>query len=1029
MSEAILKALMQLFALIVDIDEVQEIKEKEKAIIRSFLSRQLNSELVERYMNVFEEFLVLYHESHIVKGSLKDKKRTTLTAVRILSICEKINEELEQTQKVYVIIQLIEYIAYGIEIKETELDFLQTVASAFNIPDNEYANMLSFVVYSIHDIPLKEHVFLINSEKEALVPGVQHVYDKNLLGEISFLNISCVNTFVLRYHGKDDLLLNGQHISSGLTYTFVHGSSIRGQNIDPIYYTDVAGIFSTSSITSRISFVARNVNFRFKNSDNGIQEFNLTEESGRLVGIMGGSGVGKSTLLNVLNGNLKPQSGEIFINGHDLYHEKEKEKLNGVIGFIPQDDLLMEELTVFQNIYYNASLCLNDYDDSKIREIVNQVLNDLDLYEIRNLKVGKPLSKVISGGQRKRVNIGLELIREPSVLFVDEPTSGLSSLDSEMVMNLLKEQVFKGKLVIVNIHQPSSDLYKMFDRIIFLDKGGYQIYYGNPAEAVVYFKTKSNHANAKEDQCVKCGNVDPDQVLQIIEAKIVNEHGNLSRTRKVSPKEWFNNFKESENHKVPKRPGKSELPENYYSLPSLIKQLKIFFIRDIYSKLTNQQYILISLLEAPLLAVILGYFTKYFSGTSDNPGAYVFRNNENLPSYLLMSVIVFLFLGLTISSEEIIKDRKILQRESFLNLSRFSYLNSKILIMFMISAIQTISYVLIGNMIFEIKGMTFSYWLILFTTSCFANILGLNISSGLNSVITIYILVPFLLIPQILFSGVMVKFDKLHKSLSNYEYVPVIGDLMTSRWAFEALAVEQFKNNRYEKEFFTIDQEISNKKYYVSFLIPTLETKVNEALWYVHQGEQQDQVKLDLELLTHQIAGLNTMFPNLPYDSIRHLDMQFFNDAVAVNVIAYLGSLKNRLRQQIQESNLERNHMKELLIDQVGGIKAYSSFRNDNDNNKLADILLNRNVLHKIVEVDQMLIRKDEPIYMEPTSSFGRAHLYAPVKKLGRKSFDTMWFNVIFIWFTTMILYLTLYYDVLRKLISRFETIKLRKKT
>ena len=167
---------------------------------------------------------------------------------------------------------------------------------------------------------------------------------------------------------------------------------------------------------------------------------------------------------------------------------------------------MLEELTVRQNLYYNAKLCLDNNTEEQINKVVDEVLHDLDLYEIKDLKVGKPLNKVISGGQRKRVNIALELIREPSVLFVDEPTSGLSSVDSEMVMNLLREQVFKGKLVIVNIHQPSSNLYKMFDRIIFMDKGGYQIFYGNPSEAVVYFKTKSNHANANEDQCPKCGN-------------------------------------------------------------------------------------------------------------------------------------------------------------------------------------------------------------------------------------------------------------------------------------------------------------------------------------------------------------------------------------------------------------------------------------------------------------------------------------------------------------------------------------------
>ncbi len=121
MSEAILKALMQLFALIVDIDEAKELSEEEKSIIRAFLSRLLSSELVEKYMKVFDEYLHLYHGDRIARGSLKDKKRTSLTAVRILGICEKINEELEQKQKIYVIIQLIEYIAYGIEIQEKEL--------------------------------------------------------------------------------------------------------------------------------------------------------------------------------------------------------------------------------------------------------------------------------------------------------------------------------------------------------------------------------------------------------------------------------------------------------------------------------------------------------------------------------------------------------------------------------------------------------------------------------------------------------------------------------------------------------------------------------------------------------------------------------------------------------------------------------------------------------------------------------------------------------------------------------------------
>ena len=175
----------------------------------------------------------------------------------------------------------------------------------------------------------------------------------------------------------------------------------------------------------------------------------------------------------------------------------------------------------------------------------------------------------------------------------------------------------------------------------------------------------------------------------------------------------------------------------------------------------------INMLEAPVLAAILSFFVKFFNTDGKGHEDYVFYQNENIPQYLFISVVVALFLGLTVAAEEIIKDKKILKRESFLNLSLGSYLWSKILIMFMVSAIQTAFFVLIGNLILEIHGLWFEYWIVLFSTSCMANILGLNISSAFNSAKVIYIIVPLLIIPQLLFSGVIVKFDKLHPIFSS----------------------------------------------------------------------------------------------------------------------------------------------------------------------------------------------------------------------------------------------------------------------
>ena len=183
----------------------------------------------------------------------------------------------------------------------------------------------------------------------------------------------------------------------------------------------------------------------------------------------------------------------MLINGIGIYSGDPG--IEGIIGHVSQDDLLIEELSVYQNLYYNAKLCFDNYSEEQLVEVVETVLKNLGLFEIKDIQVGSPLNKKISGGQRKRLNIALELIREPAVLFLDEPTSGLSSRDSENILDLLKELSFKGKLIFVVIHQPSSDIFKMFDRLLILDTGGYLIFNGNPVDSIEYFKKKVGAAD------------------------------------------------------------------------------------------------------------------------------------------------------------------------------------------------------------------------------------------------------------------------------------------------------------------------------------------------------------------------------------------------------------------------------------------------------------------------------------------------------------------------------------------------------
>jgi hypothetical protein len=365
----------------------------------------------------------------------------------------------------------------------------------------------------------------------------------------------------------------------------------------------------------------------------------------------------------------------------------------------------------------------------------------------------------------------------------------------------------------------------MFDRLWLLDKGGYMIYDGDPVEALVYFKTETSQANAAESECPNCGNVEADNILHIVEVKVIDNSGFPGKERQISPKEWYEKYKKKMMPALGSKPPKSVVPPSNFRVPKKADQIRTFIGRNVTRKFADRQYMTINLVEAPLLALILGYISKF----SEN-GLYSFESNKNYPIFLFMSVIVALFIGLTVSAEEIFRDRKILEREKFLDLSRLSYLVSKINFLFTLSAIQTLTFVLVANAVLDVQGMIFQQWIVLFSTACFGNLLGLNISAGMRTAVSIYILIPLILVPMLLLGGAMIKFDDLHRSITKKVYVPVLGDIMVTRWAYEALCVEQFKTNKFEKRFFYYDMAISQNDWYSSFLVPALKAKVDNAL-------------------------------------------------------------------------------------------------------------------------------------------------------------------------------------------------------
>jgi ABC-type multidrug transport system ATPase subunit len=1005
MSEEILKALTQLFAIITKQDG--GVTENERQFVINFFQQELEKEAVQEYIDLYDEF------SGFNKQGTDDKQKLTSVkdSVKTLGICKKINKTLTQKQKIVVLTKLLELVGSDKNFTPQRMEIINTVSTVFNISQEEYKLIESFIIAE-DDLSLNySDILVLNSASAAGLPNQKHVHG-HITGHLIFMKVRSVDMFFVKYLGDEGNVLNGFAMKPGKVYLFSHGSTIKTQAGDANYYSDLVSHFNEEIRTTKLSFNAAIEEYKFPNGAIGLRNVDVSEGPGKLIGIMGASGAGKTTLLTVLAGLEKPSKGSIKINGFDIHTNKKD--IEGVIGYVSQDDLLIEELTVYQNLYYNAKLCFANLPEEEIGKRVIQVLENLGLDQRKDLKVGTPLDKTISGGQRKRLNIALELIREPAVLFLDEPTSGLSSRDSENVIDLLKELSLKGKLIFVVIHQPSSDIYKMFDKMIIMDTGGYPAYYGPPVEAVTYFKKSTHQVDSNRGQCESCGNVNPEQIFNIIESKVVDEYGQPTQKRKVTPPQWHDLYKER--YRVAKTEDVKEKPPGNLHIPNRLKQARIFSSRDFLSKLSNKQYLLINLLEAPLLAAILAFIIRYknINGNSE----YVFRYNDNFPAYMLMAIIVALFMGLTVSAEEIIRDRKILKRESFLNLSWNSYLLSKIGILFLLSAIQTFTFVLVGNLILEVNGMMWSFWMVLFTVSCFANIIGLNISSAFNSAVTVYVMIPLLLIPQMILSGLLFSFDKLNDLISTKGKVPLVADMMASRWAYEAMAVDQFINNEYEVAYYEYEKEEANADFKTAFLADELHRKNSFIL--ENRNSNDEAIKKTID---YNIAVIKSVLINEEgMESAKDLTRATYDKNTGNRINLDIERFKRIYQAKFNENTLIRERKMDWM-QKNRYEQSITDVKNQNYNESLADLVKNVSTKERMLEHNGRLIQQINPVFQDPLPTHFldyRTAFFLPKKVFAGITFSTFTFNLIVVWLMSFAAYLTLYWEVLRKGLASF---------
>lgn len=967
MNETILNGLLNLFAIFASSVHIE--KEKASKAVHSYLSSHFGVRSHKEYIELYNALREMYDDSLFTL----DKEQI------VRNICEQMKMKLRAEEQLLLLIRFMEFAYRNSQEAENHIDLFHLVADIFAIPKEEFDDSLAFITGKPSD-----SLLTISGEEKA---DGNHITRKGMEGFVRVFFIRRFDKQIFTYHGNGQVFMNDIPLSPDMFYTWQHSSVLKGPLFLPIYYSDLLNVFNKNEHLNIIRLAGRDIDFTFKNSRNGLHDLSFDLESGQLVAIMGGSGVGKSTLLGIMNGNIRPDKGTITVNGHPLDSPEARQ----LIGFVPQDDLLIEELTVYQNLLFTARLCFAGLTEKQIEGRVDQVLSELDLKEIKELEVGSPIRKTISGGQRKRLNIALELIREPAILYLDEPTSGLSSSDSEKVIMLLKEQTHQGRLVVVNIHQPSSEIYKLFDRLWLLDKGGYPIYDGNPIEAITYFKQAAKYTDPDISVCSTCGNVNPELILNIIDSKKIDDSGNPTSIRKFTPEEWHEEYLHARPVFAPVE--EEPLPPNQQKKPSWFNQFLIFIERNIRTKLANTQYLAIMLLEAPLLALIVAFLTRYAG-----EDGYTLLGNKNFVSYIFMSVIVVTFMGLSISAEEIIKDRTILKREHFLRLSRSSYLTSKMAYLLIISGFQSLLFILVGNAIIEVgREMFFTWWSILWATSFLANLTGLLLSQTMSSVVSIYITIPLLLIPQILLCGLVVKFDDLNTRASKENLVPLIGDIIPSRWAFEALMVEQFKDNAYNRPYFPVEKEKYLAQYYENIHSKEVRNLVNQL------AEKEDPDKrMTVENELAVLSRAARIAPRQKGES----DLAFLGRADAAlherahNFTAYLDQIRE---EQIQKNGKEwllerkRKHHNTAIENLVMGVGGNQLFRKAN---------------HRIYPMIGQ-------IYLEPDNRFGRAAFYSHEKNLGGHYISTYKFNLGVIVFFALLMIIAIFAEFPGRFLKR----------
>ncbi|MBO7572351.1 MAG: ATP-binding cassette domain-containing protein [Bacteroidales bacterium] len=712
---------------------------------RTFLSRTIENRYINEYTSEFEKALEEYASF--------SNKRLSLNSVRLIKICNETSRNLSRDDRIQVLFYL-EKLLYP--ANEQSEEFMRLVADIYEIDEkilDQIKSLHSQNATDCHPIICKEECageFVVLSE-----------------------NLAVVKSF-------GGIMVNNQQIGKEEPELVGINSVVSTADHRKYYLKDLISLAGANHNGDKFSIILNDICIKRKGKT-FLHPLSCEMHSGELVGIMGRSGSGKTTLLKAIAGAENSYFGHIYKRSGNCDSQFSR-------SYLPQANALIPLFTVREHLEQRLDF-LQECDNRADR--IKQALESVELEDFADNIVAKSdgIAWQISGGQQKRLGIAMEMLANPDVFILDEPTSGLSSTDSLKIVALLRKIASEGKVVIASIHQPDYETFMMFDKILIIDDGGYPVFYGTPAESAEYFR---RIAGKIDKESLIETHFNPGVILSMITETVHNTE-NSTPQRITSPEEWYTKFAETTESRPPQSDIKKIEHRKLNPFKSFASQLKFSFRCDFHNKLRTAMLFAIP----PAMTVAMSLITR-FSHSDD----YAYFSNPNIPAWLMMMLITAFFIGLVLSAHEFIflrqfhrNEHVIADKSTTLTLAKIT---KYIVHSGIISVLMTLPATAIEGCIFLFPSMFATIWLLTFC-GCLTSMI---LSMFFRSISTVYLLIPIIVIPQMIFSGGLVQYDNFNKHFVKDSGIPLFANLMPIRWADEACMTEAYLANPIEQEIF-----------------------------------------------------------------------------------------------------------------------------------------------------------------------------------------------------------------------------------